>query len=586
MSLDRSEPYSKCTFLTSHNAFCNVADGWTWAQQKKSLQGQLEDGIRAFMLDAWLLEIDGVEDIYLLHENRTAKFPGSNFEFKTLKGALQTFTSFLDAHPEEVITVFIETARQEDGGLIRSKEGRRRMDLIKTHFQRYLFDPQSYSKGFDTPLGKMTERLVVFSDYRGPKGGTSENSNDRFGFPLIWHYCRETVHGDASLTTSTWADLRDESKESKSLDVSLGIVNHFPTWIPGTILSANPDEISLPLEERFFEQTNQHQLLRAQALQFFQKYDHIPNFIAVDQYHIGSAQKAVDWCNVFHKETKRSFGVDIPIHKNLALRGVNGEWVATKDADSRKWLLCNGRPRAYFNSFGALGEGTFLTFNRPGSDQDQTSLYLNYRTSSGAVKLFDDVHTSELKLEEIEGSAGFYRVFSLECQQYMRLSSMSGNLYFDIDEAAEDGSDMFGLSIAGTEPVFEQFFLYCAEKNAYVTSPDGLEKNCLLQLTTTGNPVLFERIGPKHRAVVRLVEGKEKALFLSYRDHGKYLKIYKNPTRWSLGYEETSPFTLFSWEAEGHVRQYPPSPELCADTVNLNDALRFTMVDPIRRKPL
>ncbi|MGW7440468.1 PI-PLC domain-containing protein [Streptomyces sp. NPDC054849] len=109
-------------FLTTHNAFTNYEDSrWSSVNQSESVRAQLDNGVRGLSLDAhwyerstWLCIISfGSDcypsDVYLCHGD-CKTFAGATYALprQSFHGTMQTVVDFLAAHPQEVVTVFLE----------------------------------------------------------------------------------------------------------------------------------------------------------------------------------------------------------------------------------------------------------------------------------------------------------------------------------------------------------------------------------------------------------------------------------------------------------------------------------------------
>jgi len=90
--------FDEVSYATSHNAMANRAAGFEPPNQLLSLRAQLELGARGLMLDTYLEE----GEVWLCH--------GACWLGKMrLLGALDTLNDFLDDHPQEVVTLIIES---------------------------------------------------------------------------------------------------------------------------------------------------------------------------------------------------------------------------------------------------------------------------------------------------------------------------------------------------------------------------------------------------------------------------------------------------------------------------------------------
>lgn len=114
------------TFAATHNSMSSQADGWLWPNQATGIRGQLESGIRGFLIDAHYWESPGMgafllarvpsnlrlaflshvvrlhpSDVYLCHHICAA---GAT----RLTDSLREVDVYLDAHPDQVVILDIE----------------------------------------------------------------------------------------------------------------------------------------------------------------------------------------------------------------------------------------------------------------------------------------------------------------------------------------------------------------------------------------------------------------------------------------------------------------------------------------------
>ncbi|AFZ18183.1 hypothetical protein [Allocoleopsis franciscana] len=123
---EQSRTFDSYAWLTTHNAFANYEDSrWSVAYQSHSIDKQLRNGVRAFMLDAhyfegtnwWICRLSLGYDcydpgVYLCHGNPGAclTFAGGTYALprQTFHEAVQTIVNFLKENPKEVVTIFLE----------------------------------------------------------------------------------------------------------------------------------------------------------------------------------------------------------------------------------------------------------------------------------------------------------------------------------------------------------------------------------------------------------------------------------------------------------------------------------------------
>ncbi|KAF9935036.1 hypothetical protein FBU30_008529 [Linnemannia zychae] len=99
-----SRTYDKVAFATAHNAYAFNPPGGLATNQVNSISTQLKDGVRAFMLDAYNTPSGNPNDIQLCHTTCQLLDGGP------LSATLKIIKSFMDANPNEVITILWENA--------------------------------------------------------------------------------------------------------------------------------------------------------------------------------------------------------------------------------------------------------------------------------------------------------------------------------------------------------------------------------------------------------------------------------------------------------------------------------------------
>ncbi|GJJ68949.1 hypothetical protein EMPS_01295 [Entomortierella parvispora] len=102
-----SKQYSQVAYATTHNAYAFTPAGSRpalAANQDNNITTQLKDGIRALMLDAYNVPSGNPDDIELCHTSCTL------FDGGLLSTTLAEIKTFMEANPNEVITIFWENA--------------------------------------------------------------------------------------------------------------------------------------------------------------------------------------------------------------------------------------------------------------------------------------------------------------------------------------------------------------------------------------------------------------------------------------------------------------------------------------------
>lgn len=510
MSADLDVPFNKCSFLTAHNAFVNREEGWVWYQHASSIDSQLRAGLRAFMIDIWLDTVKGTRDVYLLHGGWKLEWLFPDFRFRTLDDVLQQFAQFLrqSGNENEIVTIIIET-----GESTKTSEG---VTLVKQAIGRYsdlLFDPTAPAfRGFETTLREMVKadkRLVILSDYRG-RDTHSEQPTDRFGLPSLWHYARETTYGSASLDFATWVDLRPESKDSKSSEISLNILNHFPTWVIGQYFIEDNEERFEDFLHRYFTRTNGLDRLQSHIVNYKMKHKDVPNFVAIDMLGIGAGAQAVLYCDELRKQGSEFI---------VQILGVNGHYMTAPDGIKNDSLIyCRKGTPLRFEVHGTF-DHCVMRLHDNGTN---TPLYLNYRNLTGAVKLYSDSSDAHFVLKPIGNET--YKIYSIDQKQYMWLSG--DEPYITAAGEAAAGPNYWMLNVNGAAPSPKQVEIRSLDplNPDFLVASSGLNDNSLIYCHYN-RPLAFSVIGPDSDCILRLVGHM---LYLNFRDLTGAVKLYSD----------------------------------------------------------
>ncbi|MFF9909210.1 PI-PLC domain-containing protein [Streptomyces sp. NPDC013457] len=163
------------SFLTTHNAFTNYEDSrWSSVNQSESVRAQLDNGVRGLSLDThwyerstWLCVISfGSDcypsDVYLCH-GECKTFAGATYALprQSFHGTMQTVVDFLAAHPQEVVTVFLED-------YVGADQLRNSLSRVRG-LPELLFRPDAWNvrqQGWPKVADLVTagKRLLIFSD--------------------------------------------------------------------------------------------------------------------------------------------------------------------------------------------------------------------------------------------------------------------------------------------------------------------------------------------------------------------------------------------------------------------------------------
>jgi hypothetical protein len=244
--------YDEVAFPMTHNSFAIISEGFrpgANANQSRTIQQQLRDGIRVFMLNTYQYG----DVVMMCH--------GSCMLGMTPhQDTLRIFESFLEAHPQEVITIIYEDFITQDS--------------IEAEFENAGLLDYVYTQDMNKPwptLGEMVtanDRLVVMAENRG--GGRLPWYHD--AWQLMW----DTPYGSRNFS----CELNRGSRGN-----SLFLMNH---W-------ANT-HLSLPSASNA-SVVNQESVLMSRANQCAWEAGRIPNFVAVDFYDRGGIFEVVDQLN-------------------------------------------------------------------------------------------------------------------------------------------------------------------------------------------------------------------------------------------------------------------------------------------------
>lgn len=229
----------RVVFPTTHNAMSTREDRFILPNQERSMTRQLADGVRGLMID--LHPYEG--DAYLCHGACT-------LGHRRLAEGLCDVGTFLDAHPEEVVVLILES--YIDGPAL---EGALREAGL-------LDDLHTQRAGDPWPtLGAMVSagrRVVILDDRPDPARPWDHP---------VWDFAQETPF---SATAPADLDCRENRGRGGN---ALFILNHFltaPTALP-----------------RLAEMVNHDPFLLDRARRCARSRGRVPNFVTVDFYETG-----------------------------------------------------------------------------------------------------------------------------------------------------------------------------------------------------------------------------------------------------------------------------------------------------------
>lgn len=241
--------FDEVVFPATHNAMSSFEEGWAAPNQSYGMKRQLDDGIRAMLIDTH----DWQDGIYLCHSICEL---GST----PLVDGLRTLRTFLDDHPHEVLSLLIQDGISADETAAAFTESGL-LGLVYTH-----------PTGSPWPtLREMIEsgqRVLVTAEGGGAPPAWYQH---------LWDLAWDTPYTFASKEAFSCA----QNRGAKGNDLFL--LNH---WI----------EDPLPSLERG-DLANAYDVLSGRAHQCQEEGGQIPNFVAVNFYDRGALFQVVDELN-------------------------------------------------------------------------------------------------------------------------------------------------------------------------------------------------------------------------------------------------------------------------------------------------
>lgn len=236
------------TFAGTHNSMSNADAGWLGPNQQHGLTQQLNDGIRAMMLDTYRWE----GDLWLCHGY-------CDLGAQPLVEGLGELATFLDSHPDEVVQIIFQDAIAiEDTQSALAESG---------------LAPRLYAwaDGADPTLGQLIDaqtNLIV---------GLESGASDDAGLHAAWELYADTPYSFSDPAEFSCVPNRG------SEDSALFLVNH---WI------GNP----LPSAEASAD-VNAESVLLGRAQACAEERGRPVNFLGVDFYDQGDLFAVVDVLN-------------------------------------------------------------------------------------------------------------------------------------------------------------------------------------------------------------------------------------------------------------------------------------------------
>jgi len=258
----------RVTYLGSHNAHANIQEGFAYAQQLWSLENQLKRGVRHFLLDIW----PDKGELLLCHNRcKLSILLKMGRKHKKLKSALELIKNWLEAHPDEIVTLELENYATGDQTheVIRSVPG-----LEQCILKRSDYEPLNYEGRWPTiqSLVDRNKRLIIFDT----------RDNEKYAFDTDTYMIRN-MYGTLNIDKA--ATLRGVDRPNRGL---------FQLSYFGTITS--------PSAHYNRPETLKKVLCRCQEKGVVPQGKN-PNFIALDFVDRGNAMK---WVNELNRGAARS----------------------------------------------------------------------------------------------------------------------------------------------------------------------------------------------------------------------------------------------------------------------------------------
>jgi len=242
-------PLNEVLFAGTHNAMSSIEDGWSFPNQEYAFTRQLEDGIRALNFDTYWWN----EEAYLCHSF-------CELGNMTLVEGLTRIFDFLDAHPNEVVIITLQSALDTDPTLWAFEQAG-----LETLLHHHELGSEWATIG---ELVDLDERVVLFSN-----SGAGENR----GYLDQWTHWIDNPYSAES--NQDFSCLQDRGNIETA---TLFNVNHFITHPIADI------EDSL--------NANQYDVLWEHLTRCEQETGRIPNQLLVDFYSQGDVLDVVfDW---------------------------------------------------------------------------------------------------------------------------------------------------------------------------------------------------------------------------------------------------------------------------------------------------
>lgn len=274
-------PLNEVAYASSHNAMSIAEYGWIWPMHDGTLTDQLNDGVRALLIDTHYLDTEGRKADFLAQlppeMAAVARKAIAHFEPPALEGeffchqlcalgfssaleGLNEVRAFLEQNPREVLFIVIQDEiTASDTDLVINQAGL--SPYIYTH-------PEGQPWPTLRELIDSNQRLIIMAENEGPPPDWYTN---------VWNSTEETPY--------TFIFKEDFSCEPNrgGTDKPFFLLNH---WIQ----RGAPNRVDAAI-------VNDYDFLLARARQCETERGKMPNFIAVNWYSQGDLINVVDTLN-------------------------------------------------------------------------------------------------------------------------------------------------------------------------------------------------------------------------------------------------------------------------------------------------
>ncbi|KAH0468753.1 hypothetical protein IEQ34_001985 [Dendrobium chrysotoxum] len=222
--VNNSMPFNKYAYLTTHNSYAIVGEPShtgvpriTFTNQEDTVTQQLNNGVRALMLDTY----DFQDDVWLCHSAE-----GKCNDFTAFEPAIDTLKeieAFLSANPSEIITLILEDYVHTPNGL---NNVFNRSGLLKFWFPLSKMPQNGQDWPLVSDMVSNNQRLLVFTSIR--------SKQDIEGIAYQWNFMVENQYGDDGMKAGNCSN-RAESSPLTDTSKSLVLQQHVGTILKNSL---------------------------------------------------------------------------------------------------------------------------------------------------------------------------------------------------------------------------------------------------------------------------------------------------------------------------------------------------------------